>query len=644
MKDRGPEQSDEPLDAARWATIAAEVHTMVGGPGSTLKPAPKRGSVGEAAVSAFGDELHREGGRVEVHEVLGEGGMGVVRRATQTRLRRDVAVKSVRPQRATPARRIELLQEAWVTGALEHPNIPPVHGIEAGPDSEPLVLLKRLGSLRWVDLMHDADAVRSLLGREDLLQWNLQVFLQICQAVAFAHSKRIIHLDLKPENVMIGDFGEVYLVDWGIAMSLEDDGSGRFRIASKNDQILGTPAFLAPEMLAGDGSKLDERTDIYLLGACLYFLTERRPLRAGDSVMEVLHSAIMEEPAAPSSAAPELAAVIQKAISRDPLARHASADELRQAVQSFIDHRDSRTRSEEATTALGGLEQAARRAENGTACSSHAQVQEAFTECRVGFLGALGVWADNPQAQDGLRKAAEIMAWYELGRDDLETASAHIGQLDAPSAELLAALGSAQDHKREREDRAAALEKLDADRDIATGQRTRTFVVGAMAACWVFIPLLRAFIDPTPPGFNTLLAFPIAYLVLLLGFAVWARESLGRTAINRWLIGSLFMALAGEVAATAGLYALGLPALAVLPMSFVVWGAVSWMVVLIGERRLWPTAVGITVMGIAVVLAPRQGMSFVSVASMVLLVNTLAIWSPWSERAEQARARVSRDQ
>lgn len=632
---------DEELNAARWATIAAELDPMAGSPSSTLKPAPSHGGRGEAAVAAFEDELHRDGGRVEVHEVLGRGGMGVVHRGTQTRLRRDVAVKSVPPERATSARRLELLQEAWVTGALEHPNILPVYGIEAGPDAEPWVLLKRLGSTRWIDLMHDADAVRSLLGREDLLQWNLQVFLQICQAVAFAHSKRVIHLDLKPENVMIGEFGEVYLVDWGIAMSLEDDGSGRFRTASKNDQILGTPAFLAPEMLAGDGSKLDERTDVYLLGACLYFLTERRPLRTGDSLMEVLHAAVMEEPAEPSKAAPELAGVIARAISRDPDARHASANELRQAVQSFIDHRDSRARSDEATAVLNGLEHAAGRAKDGTVRSSHAQVQEAFNECRLGFRGALGVWAENPQAKEGLRKAAEIMAWYELARDDLETASAHIAQLSTPSKELLAALEAAQDRKRERLDRAVELEKLDEDRDIAIGQRTRTFVVAVLAGCWAFVPLLIAFIDPTPPGFGVLLGLPIVYLVLLGGFSIWAKESLGRTAINRWLIGSLVIALGGEVAATAGLYVLGLPALTVLPMSFVVWGSVAWMVVLVGERRLWPTAAGITVIGFATALAPAHALWFVSASSMVLLVNTVAIWWPWSESAKRARDRVS---
>ncbi len=624
-------------NAARWATIVAELDTVVGGPSSTLKPAARVGSLSEAAVVAFGDALDQAEGRIEVHEVLGQGGMGVVHRATQVRLRRDVAVKSVRPERVTPERRIELLQEAWVTGALEHPNILPVYGIEVGPGREPAVLLKRLGNTRWVDLMHDADAVRSRLGRDDLLEWNLQVFMQVCQAVHFAHSRRILHLDLKPENVMIGEFGEVYLVDWGIAMSLEDDGTGRFRIAAKSDQIIGTPAFLAPEMLAGDGSLLTERTDVYLLGACLFFLTEGRPVRAGDSLMEVLHAAIMSDAPAATKAAPELADVIDKALSRDPTARHASADELRRAVADFIGHRDSRTRSAEAMLALDGLRKSAQRSEHGTGASTHAEVQQAFNECRIGFQGALRQWPDNPEAKRGLEDALEVVARYEIGRDDCETAAAHIEQIESPSADLLAALEAGRELLKRRRSRAAALEQLEADRDLATGQRTRTFLVTALALCWAIVPLVRTLIDPSPTTFVTMLVLPTGYLVLMGGFAVWARDSLGKTAINRFLVASLAVALIGQIFVTLSLYVMGYGPAAVLPMSFCVWGAVAWMVVLNGERRLWPTGVAITGFGVASALTPDNAMFFVSAASLALLANVVVVWWPWSEAAKRAR-------
>jgi len=631
---------DEELDTARWATIAAELDPRAGRPDSTLKPAVARSY---SAATAFGNELHGDEARVVVHEVLGEGGMGVVRRATQTRLRRDVAVKSVRAAQVSAQRRTELLQEAWVTGALEHPNILPVYGIEVGPDSEPLVLLKRLGTTRWLDLMHDAEALRSQLGRDDLVEWNLQVFMQICQAVHFAHSRRILHLDLKPENVMIGEFGEVYLVDWGIAMSLEDDGSGRFRIASKNKEILGTPTFLAPEMLAGDGSLLDERTDVYLLGACLYFLTEGQPIRNGESLMEVLHDAILKQPPAPTAAPPELAAVIETALSRDRAQRQATADELRRAVQAFIDHRDSRTRSNESIAVLHALKQATGRATNGEQtprAESHGPIQETFDKCRIGFHGALGVWPENPQALQGLDAMFVVMAWYELARADLETAAAHVAQLESPPPELLAALDIGKDHRLRTRARAAKLEKLDANLDIATGQRTRTFVVGVIALAWIVLPLVRAASDSSPTSFSTLLALPIGYLLAIVALTAWARESLWRTAINRRLIGALAAAMGGEVAATTVLYVLDAPVVLVLPMSFVIWATVGWMVVANIDRRLWPTAVIASLGCISAAIAPYAALPMVSGVSFALLLNVTIVWWPWSASAKRARAKL----
>ncbi len=622
------------VDEARWATLVAEVGALSVGPDSTLKPASASPSTQAAVVTELRRELSDDQPRIEVHETIGEGGMGIVRRATQTRLRRDVAVKALRPGRMTDDRRLELLREARVMGALEHPNILPVHGVEIDEHGEAQVLLKRLENTRWSDLMHDGRGVKERFGRDDLLVWNLEVFMQVCRAVHFAHSRGIVHLDLKPENVMIGLFGEVYLVDWGIAMSLWDDEAGRFRLAADNRDLIGTPAFMAPEMLAADGVSLCEQTDVYLLGGCLFFATQKRAPHVGGSLMEVLHDAAMNE-VPPASAAPqELATTIATALARDPADRHPTAEALRRDVRAFLDHRDSRRRSDEALERLERLEE---RATSASGPGKHAEVQQLFSECRFGFRGALGVWPDNPEAARGLRRAIEVAVGHELVREDAESAAALLGELDDPSDELLAALEGLRDRLRIAGQRAEQLERLEADFDITTGQRTRSLVVAILMALWAIAPLIQTFRDPGPPSYRQLIAMPALYLLLTLGLAYWARESLGRTAINRRLMASMVLALSVQLVVTSLMWHLDLPTAAAMPVSLAVFLGVGWMVVLFAERRVWPSMIWMTVCLPLTGLFPEVVLYTVSSAMFGLLINFVVVWWPWSDSAKRAR-------
>ncbi|MCA9606368.1 MAG: protein kinase, partial [Myxococcales bacterium] len=140
---------------------------------------------------------------LEVGDELGRGGMGVVHVAKQTALRRDVAVKQLQEDRAGLA---NLLKEAWVGGHLEHPNIVPVHTLAAGP----AVVMKRIEGTSWRDFVRAPETVPDA---DDPLGWHLGVLSSVCDAIAFAHARGVLHLDLKPDNVMVGAFGEVYVVD-----------------------------------------------------------------------------------------------------------------------------------------------------------------------------------------------------------------------------------------------------------------------------------------------------------------------------------------------------------------------------------------------------------------------------------------------
>lgn len=162
-------------------------------------------------------------GGVELGPALAAGGVGVVHLATQAALRREVAAKVLRADRRGAESVAALLREAWITGYLEHPNIVPVHLLTTG-EQGPVMVMKRIEGTAWSSLLDDPGALAEL-HRGDAFEWHLRVLITVCHAVHFAHSRGIVHLDLKPCNVMIGRYGEVYLVDWGVAASLPDRSS-----------------------------------------------------------------------------------------------------------------------------------------------------------------------------------------------------------------------------------------------------------------------------------------------------------------------------------------------------------------------------------------------------------------------------------
>jgi serine/threonine protein kinase len=289
---------------AEWRTIAAQAHTLQGRPDSTIKPRERSmGTTGRGVLDQFlaGSKTpDKSAAALELGPVLGEGGMGIVRLATQTTMGREVAVKSLRPHQRKPGPTLKLLQEAWTAARLEHPNIVPVYDITIDVDGSPLIVQKRIEGESWAELLAKPLHLRERYGVEDPLEWHLQILVTICSAIHFAHDRRVLHLDLKPENVMIGGHGEVYVVDWGIAMALDDDGSGRLPIAAASREIVGTPSYMAPEMLAGDGTKLGVWTDVYLLGAMLHELIAGAPPHRGETIMAVLHAALSLEPELPA--------------------------------------------------------------------------------------------------------------------------------------------------------------------------------------------------------------------------------------------------------------------------------------------------------------------------------------------------------
>lgn len=634
--------ADELSDTIQAALtlVGLDAATIERSPSSTIVPPRLRiDTAGERAMSLFGElGASTVDRKLDLHGTIGEGGMGVVHLGTQRVLGREVAVKSLKEEHKSEHSVLKLLREAWVTGGLEHPNVVPVYDIALDGDGSPLIVLKKIEGTDWATLMHDARTVRDRFGESDLLEWNLRTLMQVCNAVRFAHSRRVLHRDLKPENVMIGQFGEVYLVDWGIAVALEDDGSGRLPLASEATEMAGTPLYMAPEMLGGSTSRLSERTDLYLLGAILYEIVAGRPPHVGDAFMEIVSSIVLSEPDIPESVPEELARIVRRAMDPDPDARFENAEQVRLAVQAFLQHRDAARLAdrahERARELIAMLE-----ADGGSDPEHREAVYHLFGECRFGFRHALEVWPGNDAARRALDRTIEAMVEHELGLGEPEAARALLGEMEAVPDGLAERVSEARQKKLAEE---AQLRRLRHDLDPARGRRTRSFIAMVMGLVWTFTPLAGQLLYgegvSTEPPWWAPIAVSLAFIALLSGFGVWARDSMMGTAINRRL--GLAAVLSVSLHLVARLVSLGTgdTALQTLHQQFLVWSGIVIMLAAAVDWRLLLAAGGyLAAYAVTPLVGVNHALWVLSAANGVLLINSVLLWWQPKEDIEAAR-------
>jgi serine/threonine-protein kinase len=271
------------------------------------------------------DQAHGDA-RYELGERIGEGGMGTVYVAHDSELHREVALKVLRATAPSPEERERIIKEARILASLEHPGIVPVHDVGALPDGRLFYVMKRVRGERFDEFAH----------REHSRTKLLRAFLQMCDAVAFAHAAGVIHRDLKPQNVMLGEFGEVLVLDWGVAksrqrhlaqipaMGVEDATVEHASMSSGT--AAGTPGYMAPEQLHGAG---DERTDVFGLGSVLFFLLTRTHPSPLSGTSEQWPKA------APVPAA--LRAICERARAGDQTLRYQSVPAMAGDVVNYLD-------------------------------------------------------------------------------------------------------------------------------------------------------------------------------------------------------------------------------------------------------------------------------------------------------------------
>jgi len=288
---------------------------------------------------------------------LGRGGMGRVLLAFDEQLGREVAMKELLIKTGDSSLSdgvsigvvTRFLREARVTGQLEHPGIVPVHELGRRDDGTIYYTMKRIRGRAFSAVLAEA---RSIEERLELLIH----FRHVCEAVAYAHSRGVVHRDLKPDNVMVGEFGETVIVDWGLAkVRGEDDPraadvSQRVQIGESDGaastidgHAIGTPAYMSPEQARGELNLIDERSDVWSLGAMLFELLTGRAPHQGDKAVEVLQKVIDDRPpkvrAVEPTAPPELAAIADRALLRDASSRYPNAEALAAEIRAFQDGR-----------------------------------------------------------------------------------------------------------------------------------------------------------------------------------------------------------------------------------------------------------------------------------------------------------------
>ncbi len=312
--------------------------------------------------------------RYQMGEELARGGMGAILLALDVNIRRQVAIKRLlNAGEVDTGTVLRFVEEAQVTGQLEHPSIVPVYDLGLDQNGQVYYSMKKIVGDNLRDVLGAIRAKDAHYLETWPLPKLLRVFLQVCDAVAFAHSKGVIHRDLKPENIMLGAYGEVLVLDWGIAKvkGMPDRGfqdeeafvssirhdDGQSELVTLAGSICGSPQYMAPEQAAGQTDQISESTDIFALGAILYEILALRPPYTGSTLYEVLGKAetvqlvdlrqisgvksaeetFPERPHFADGKIPDsLAAVAMKAMQKSPSLRYRQVAELNTDIEAYL--------------------------------------------------------------------------------------------------------------------------------------------------------------------------------------------------------------------------------------------------------------------------------------------------------------------
>ena len=345
----------------------------------------------------------------EILGVLGKGGMGIVYEARQTSIDRSVAVKMLGEKtKSGTQNQQKFLAEAVVTGELDHPNVVPIYDVGVNDRGSLFYSMKKVQGTPWSKAIKDKSQAE-----------NLEIVLRVADAVAFAHSRGVVHRDLKPDNVMLGEFGEVLLMDWGLAHPTE---TFRKKNTVANIRSLGgTPSYMAPEMVLGPVEQIGPASDIYLLGAILYEILTGKPPHSASNVSQALVYA-GKNIVKPPQQKTELSAIAMRAMATKPEDRYPSVRDFQNDIRDYQSHIES--------IALSGV------AEEYLRKSRETHEYEGFSRAMFAFDEASSLWDGNKSAKSGAATARLEYAQTALNKADFDLAESLLDAENPDHAKL----------------------------------------------------------------------------------------------------------------------------------------------------------------------------------------------------------------
>jgi hypothetical protein len=574
---------------------------------------------------------------------LGRGGMGRVSIARDPRLGRRVALKEL--LRPGPDAEARFVREALVTARLTHPAIVPVYEAGRFPSRQPFYAMKLLAGRPLGDVIRGAKSVDERLA-------TLPQLLVVADAIAYAHSRRVVHRDLKPDNIIVGDFGETVVIDWGLAKLLDkkeqpppdDDGfedapSARDRTPPPEANLprrpssgtrlgarMGTPGYASPEQSAG--LPVDERTDVYALGAILYeILTGHAPRPSPGLALSGDPGALSPPPTFPPGLPSALVAVCKRAMATSPDDRHPTARELRVDLEAAIAHRDAEKLIDEAVRRVDELQAAI------TAGRDDAQaLYGLFGAARFGFEQALQRSPGEPSARAGLERAVTILVQHEIARLRPQAARSILAALTTPPEALVAAVAEAERGLAAEEARRAELVALGHQHDARVGQKTRLAISLVVGGLWTASPLVANLLEPLGYLHYTLVS--LAFLVGILALFAWSQE-MRRTAVNRALFGGAIVLQISQVLLYAGGYLVGLPIETTDVQHLLVWSIITAGMALALDRRIFVTATLFAGGYLLASRAPWARRYLMSIGNFCLTMTAVWLWLPRLPRTER---------
>jgi serine/threonine-protein kinase len=396
--------------AALASSVGAVPRVLLRDTDSGPEPPARPGS---DAMPALADRS----GRLQLHGEIARGGMGAVLKGRDADLGRDLAVKVLLERhRNDPELVRRFVEEAQIAGQLQHPGIVPVYELGAFADRRPYFAMKLVKGRTLAEILRDRPGPAHDLPR------LLATFLQVAQTVAYAHARGVIHRDLKPSNVMVGSFGEVQVMDWGLAKVLPRGGAvddatagrtdahetliatarsgGGDRDLSRAGSVLGTPAYMAPEQARGEVDRLDERCDVFALGSILCEVLTGAPAFSGRSSGEIQRQATRGGTAdaiarlEASGADPELLGLARDCLAAEVEDRPRDAGAVAERLSAHLSGVQERLRAAELAAAAAAARAAAERRARRLTAALAASVIGLIALGAGGYAWALGQWAE----------------------------------------------------------------------------------------------------------------------------------------------------------------------------------------------------------------------------------------------------------